>query len=108
MHDLQKGLICKGEILHEEDDIHFYSVYTCLVHYCMCRENTESNSSTAEESKYPKITEKAVGVFDMENKKVKLNSGYDMPIVGPGTYALSEDGMNQIRALNRDEKHDWY
>ncbi|KIR03631.1 Flavodoxin [Lachnospiraceae bacterium TWA4] len=46
------------------------------------------------------VTEEAVGVFDMENKKVKLNSGYDMPIVGLGTYALSdEECYNSVRAL---------
>ena len=27
------------------------------------------------------------GVFDFENRKVRLNSGYDMPILGLGTYA---------------------
>lgn len=30
-------------------------------------------------------------VFDLKNKIVRLNSGYDMPIVGLGTYALSHD-----------------
>ena len=29
--------------------------------------------------------------FDMQNKTVKLNSGYDMPIVGLGTYSLLND-----------------
>ena len=27
------------------------------------------------------------GVFDFENRKVRLNSGYDMPILGLGTYS---------------------
>ena len=31
------------------------------------------------------------GVFDFENRKVRLNSGYDMPILGLGTYALDHD-----------------
>lgn len=32
-----------------------------------------------------------IGVFDLENGTVWLNSGYDMPLVGLGTYALSHD-----------------
>lgn len=33
----------------------------------------------------------AVGVFDLENKRVLLNSGYYMPLTGLGTYALQDD-----------------
>lgn len=32
------------------------------------------------------------GAFDMVNKKVRLNSGYDMPIMGLGTYSLDRKG----------------
>ena len=32
----------------------------------------------------------AVGKFDLEKKTVLLNSGYEMPIVGLGTYSLSD------------------
>ena len=40
------------------------------------------------------------GVFDFENKKVCLNSGYDMPILGLGTYALDHDTcVNSVMAL---------
>lgn len=36
-------------------------------------------------------TEKnALGVFNFETKTVLLNSGYSMPIVGLGTYSLSD------------------
>ena len=35
--------------------------------------------------------EKPVGQFDMESKTVRLNSGYEMPILGLGTYALDYD-----------------
>lgn len=31
------------------------------------------------------------GVFDMENKTVMLNSGYEMPVLGLGTYSLLDD-----------------
>ena len=40
------------------------------------------------------------GVFDFENRKVCLNSGYDMPILGLGTYALDHDTcVNSVMAL---------
>lgn len=35
--------------------------------------------------------ENQVGRFDLETKKVLLNSGYEMPIMGLGTYALDHD-----------------
>ena len=77
----------------------------------------------------------AVGAFDFESKTVLLNSGYTMPILGLGTYALdhdtcvipgssnpehirenldlfgfelTEEEMNSITELDRGEKHDWY
>ena len=41
-----------------------------------------------------------VGVFDFENRTVLLNSGYTMPIVGLGTYALDYDTcVNSVMAL---------
>ena len=45
-------------------------------------EETESENEPAMESK---------AAFDLENRIVRLNSGYDMPIAGLGTYALSHD-----------------
>ena len=33
----------------------------------------------------------AVGVFDFEKRTVMLNSGYEMPILGLGTYSLSDE-----------------
>lgn len=41
-----------------------------------------------------------VPVFDFDTKTVRLNSGYDMPIAGLGTYALSdEECYNSVTAL---------
>ena len=41
-----------------------------------------------------------MGVFDFENKTVLLNSGYTMPILGLGTYALDHDTcVNSVMAL---------
>lgn len=48
---------------------------------------------TAEESnKHTDETLEEDGIsFDFEKKTVRLNSGYDMPVVGLGTYALSDE-----------------
>lgn len=44
--------------------------------------------------------EDKVGVFDFENKTVKLNSGYEMPILGLGTYSLDHDTcVNSVKTL---------
>ena len=44
--------------------------------------------------------EAAIPVFDFESKTVTLNSGYAMPIVGLGTYSLSdEECYNSVTAL---------
>ena len=41
-----------------------------------------------------------VGKFDFENRTVLLNSGYTMPILGLGTYALDHDTcVNSVKAL---------
>lgn len=42
----------------------------------------------------------AVGVFDFEKRNVLLNSGYEMPVMGLGTYALDHDTcVNSVKAL---------
>ncbi len=47
--------------------------------------------------------ETRVGAFDMANKKVRLNSGYDMPIMGLGTYSLDRNTcVNSVKALLRN------
>ena len=48
----------------------------------------------------PCLGEEMTGVFDFENKTVLLNSGYTMPIMGLGTYALDYDTcVNSVTAL---------
>ena len=45
-------------------------------------------------------TRAVVGQFDMASKTVLLNSGYEMPILGLGTYALDYDTcINSVMAL---------
>ena len=40
------------------------------------------------------------GVFDMQTKTVLLNSGYEMPVLGLGTYALDHDTcVNSVMSL---------
>lgn len=65
---------------------------------------TESSANTIESSSSEtgntEISEVKKAVFDFENKRVLLNSGYYMPIVGLGTYALSDDVcVNSVNAL---------
>lgn len=43
---------------------------------------------------------KDIGMFDFDTKTVMLNSGYEMPIMGLGTYALDHDTcVNSVKAL---------
>lgn len=57
----------------------------------------ESFSSETNNTENPEVKK---AVFDFENKRVLLNSGYYMPIVGLGTYALSDDVcVNSVNAL---------
>ena len=53
-------------------------------------ENTASGTRTLTEPKDEKGVEE-VGLFDLESKTVLLNSGYTMPVMGLGTYALDHD-----------------
>lgn len=57
----------------------------------------ESSSSETGNTENPEVKK---AVFDFENKRVLLNNGYYMPIVGLGTYALSDDVcVNSVNAL---------
>ena len=61
---------------------------------------TQSSSDKSTESA-PTPSETAnIGKFDFEKRKVMLNSGYEMPIMGLGTYSLSdEECYNSVTAL---------
>ena len=44
-----------------------------------------------------------VGVFDFDSRTVLLNSGYEMPILGLGTYALDHDTcVNSVKTLRKN------
>lgn len=63
-----------------------------------------AQESTASVSSTPDVQEEtstaSAPVFDFETQRVRLNSGYDMPIVGLGTYALEdEECIGSVTAL---------
>ena len=61
-------------------------------------EQSETEKNRMENSSHEIKAE--AGVFDFENKTVLLNSGYTMPILGLGTYALDhETCVNSVMAL---------
>ena len=64
-------------------------------------ENVESNEGEERDNVSQDMqTDKAVGEFDLETHTVLLNSGYEMPIMGLGTYSLTdEECYNSVTAL---------
>ena len=64
-------------------------------------ENTEENPTPTDVGlSNDGLEDTTVGVFDFEKKSVLLNSGYEMPIMGLGTYALDHDTcVGSVKAL---------
>ena len=73
----------------------FLIVLICLSAY------PAAGLADGEESMMSQVNaEKTVGAFDFECKTVLLNSGYTMPIMGLGTYALDHDTcVNSVMSL---------
>ena len=73
----------------------FFIVIVCLSAY------PAAGQADGEESMMSQVNaEKTVGAFDFESKTVLLNSGYPMPIMGLGTYALDHDTcVNSVMSL---------
>ena len=73
----------------------FLIVLVCLSAY------PAAGQADGEESMMSQVNaEKTVGAFDFESKTVLLNSGYMMPIMGLGTYALDHDTcVNSVMSL---------
>ena len=64
---------------------------------CCCQ---KTENSSVEAPAFPEPATTTIGEFDMEEKKVLLNSGYEMPILGLGTYALDHDTcVNSVMTL---------
>ena len=66
-------------------------------------EQPVSLSEREEEQQQEKVTneeDQGVGIFDLDKKSVLLNSGYEMPVMGLGTYSLDHDTcVNSVKAL---------
>ena len=73
----------------------FFIVLVCLSAYPV------AGLADGKESMMSQVNaEKTVGAFDFESKTVLLNSGYMMPIMGLGTYALDHDTcVNSVMSL---------
>ena len=73
----------------------FFIILVCLSAY------PAAGQADGEESMMSQVNaEKTVGAFDFESKTVLLNSGYMMPIMGLGTYALDHDTcVNSVMSL---------
>ena len=73
----------------------FFIILVCLSAY------PAAGLADGEESMMNQVNaEKTVGAFDFESKTVLLNSGYTMPIMGLGTYALDHDTcVNSVMSL---------
>ena len=50
----------------------------------------DEQTKVEEQPEQPIHSETGYPIFDLDTKIVTLNSGYDMPILGIGTYALSD------------------
>ncbi|MBQ6623817.1 MAG: aldo/keto reductase [Mogibacterium sp.] len=65
---------------------------------CAGNRQETDNIETAKKAEAKEMTE--VREFDFETKTVMLNSGYEMPIMGLGTYSLDHDTcVNSVKAL---------
>ena len=73
----------------------FFIILVCLSAYPAAGLADEEGSMMSQVN-----AEKTVGAFDFESKTVLLNSGYTMPIMGLGTYALDHDTcVNSVMSL---------
>ena len=65
---------------------------------------TEKGNTTVETTAQPTVNdEKTTAEFDFHSKTVKLNSGYEMPILGLGTWTLSnEEAENSVYHALKD------
>lgn len=67
----------------------------------MDREESSQESADAQKEQESNVSsEENPGGFDLENHTVMLNSGYEMPVMGLGTYSLTdEECYNSVTAL---------
>ena len=100
-------------------DIYILLTTIIMITLCACGGNTAEGTAVKEEPAFDTTQESEVsedsikettedtaassgdtGVFNFEKKSVLLNSGYEMPIMGLGTYSLDHDTcVNSVKAL---------
>ncbi len=56
---------------------------------CGTKEAAQQGSDIQQEESQVEVKE--TEMFDLENGTVKLNSGYEMPVIGLGTWTLSDE-----------------
>lgn len=62
-------------------------LFLCLL--VACQSHPQDSSVTSEKNN--EVTSENTSVFDISSQKVTLNSGYDMPLNGIGTYSLTDE-----------------
>lgn len=83
-------------------------ILTAALFFAICMAGCESGSAESSKNENSAGENSGKGssapVFDFESRTVTLNSGYEMPAAGLGTYALSdEECYNSVTALLEDE-----
>lgn len=64
---------------------------SCLMVACQPQQSNHSNNQEKNNETTSKKSEGSTSVFDISSRKVNLNSGYDMPLNGIGTYSLTDE-----------------
>lgn len=64
----------------------YFLCFICLITLSAC-----SQTSRSEEKTVTDRNEKTDAIFDIDKKTVTLNSGYEMPLNGLGTYSLKDE-----------------
>ena len=66
--------------------------------------STDENSDSSPQQTEPSTGIETAAVFDFETKTVMLNSGYEMPIIGLGTWTLDDEtAENSVYHALKDE-----
>lgn len=64
----------------------YFLCFVCLITLSACSQTSQSEEKTVTDK-----NEKTDAIFDIDKKKVTLNSGYEMPLNGLGTYSLKDE-----------------
>ncbi len=81
----------------------FFLLALCVLLLVSCAKEMKEEEKAEENKPQETVTEEKARVFDMEKKTVLLNSGYEMPILGLGTYSLSYDTcISSVKALIKE------